>query len=116
MCVTFFQSLTPIDQFHQSEQFLTLHISKFFTSLWYNWLHSKYSQCIDLCFFKLNIGTGVWTMFSVKKCPGRENFKQPMRINFDFLKKTSVMLMSGVNFFYSGWAANIRLPLPSCAF
>jgi hypothetical protein len=57
MCFTFFQSLIPIDQFHQSEQFLTLfqNLATMDASS-INWLHSKYSQFIDLRFLKLNIG------------------------------------------------------------
>jgi hypothetical protein len=53
MCFTFI----PIDQFHQSEQFLTLFQNLTTTDASsINWLHSKYSQCIDLRFLKLNIG------------------------------------------------------------
>jgi hypothetical protein len=49
MCVTFFQSLIPIDQFHQSEQLLTL-IQHLVTT------DASSIKCIDLCFLKLNIG------------------------------------------------------------
>jgi hypothetical protein len=48
--------IIPIDQFHQSEQFLTLFQNLTTTDpSSINWLHSKYSQCIDLRFLKLNI-------------------------------------------------------------
>jgi hypothetical protein len=33
------------------------------------WLHSN-SQCIDLCFFKLNIGNMYGLCSELKKCPG----------------------------------------------
>jgi hypothetical protein len=56
MCFTFFQSLIPIDQFHQSEQFLTLFQNLAITDASsINWLHSKYSQFIDPRFLKLHI-------------------------------------------------------------
>jgi hypothetical protein len=65
MCVT-----SPmqhmIDQFHQSEQFLTLFQN---LGVRYNWLHSN-SQCIDLCFLKLNIGNKYGLCSELKKCPG----------------------------------------------
>jgi hypothetical protein len=34
-----------------------------------NWLHSN-SQCIDLCFLKLNIGNKYGLYSELKKCPG----------------------------------------------
>jgi hypothetical protein len=58
-----------IDQFHQSEQFLTL-----FQNLWYSWLHSN-SQCIDLCFLKLNIGNKYGLCSELKKCPGMYRYR-----------------------------------------
>jgi hypothetical protein len=35
----------------------------------YRWLHSN-SQCIDLCFLKLNIGKKYGLCSELKKCPG----------------------------------------------
>jgi hypothetical protein len=65
MCVTF-PMQHMLDQFHQPEQFLTL-----FQNLWcsVSWLHSN-SQCIDLCFLKLNIGNKYGLCLELKKCPG----------------------------------------------
>jgi hypothetical protein len=62
MCVTF-PVQHMINQFHQSEQFLTLF------QIRYSWLHSN-SQCIDLCFLKLNIGNKYGLRPELKKCPG----------------------------------------------
>jgi hypothetical protein len=64
MCVTFpMQHMR--DQFHQSEQFLTL-----FQNLWCSVkLHSN-SQCINLCFLKLNVGNKFGLCSELKKCPG----------------------------------------------
>jgi hypothetical protein len=48
--------IIPIYQFHQSEQFLTLFQNLTTTDASsINWLHSKYSQCIDLRFLKLDM-------------------------------------------------------------
>jgi hypothetical protein len=70
MCVT-----SPmqhmIDQFHQSEQFLTLFQN---LGVRYNWLHSN-SQCIDLCFLKLNIGNKYGLCSELKKCLGINLFE-----------------------------------------
>jgi hypothetical protein len=49
----------PID--HQWEQFLS--------GVRYSWLHGN-SQCIDLCFLKLNIGNKYGLCSELKKCPG----------------------------------------------
>jgi hypothetical protein len=64
VCVTF-PMQHMIDQFHQSEQFLTL-----FQNLWCSvgWLHNN-SQCIDLCFLKLNIGNKYGLCSELKKYP-----------------------------------------------
>jgi hypothetical protein len=60
--------LIPIDQFHQSEQFLTLFQNLTTTDASsINWLHSKYSQCIDLRFLKLNTGTKYGLCSELKK-------------------------------------------------
>jgi hypothetical protein len=60
MCVTF-PMQHMIDQFHQWEQFLS--------GVRYSWLHGN-SQCIDLCFLKLNIGNMYGLCSELKKCPG----------------------------------------------
>jgi hypothetical protein len=61
--------IIPIDQFHQSEQFLTLFQNLTTTDASsINWLHSKYSQCIDLRFFKLNIvkKSSLYVLFKIE--------------------------------------------------
>jgi hypothetical protein len=65
MCLTF-PMQHMIDQFHQSEQFL--HYFKI-SGVRYSLLHSN-SQCIDLCFLKLNIGNKYGLCSELKKCPG----------------------------------------------
>jgi hypothetical protein len=61
--------IIPIDQFHQSEQFLTLFKNLTTTDASsINWLHSKYSQRIDLRFLKLNIvkKSSLYVLFKIE--------------------------------------------------
>jgi hypothetical protein len=41
----------------------------------YSWLHSN-SQCIDLCFLKLNIGKKYGLCSELKKCPGIQGYSR----------------------------------------
>jgi hypothetical protein len=61
-----------INQFHRSEQFLTYFK---ISGVRYSWLHCN-SQCINLCFLKLNIGNKYGLYSELKKCPGTCSFKK----------------------------------------